>query len=60
MCYQITCQVCGKPTWAGCGEHIEQALADVPVGDRCPGHSEAEIAQHRSQGGFFQRLFARG
>lgn len=35
MCYQITCPKCAKPTWEGCGNHIEEALADVPVEDRC-------------------------
>jgi len=24
-----------RPTWAGCGKHIETALADVPVDQRC-------------------------
>ena len=35
MCKKVTCDTCGKPTWAGCGEHIEQALADVKPADRC-------------------------
>lgn len=35
MCKKITCERCGKPTWEGCGEHIEQALADVPPAARC-------------------------
>ncbi len=35
MCAQVTCQNCGKPTWAGCGEHIEDALANVAERDRC-------------------------
>jgi len=38
MCRQITCEECGKPTWTGCGQHIEQALADVPEAERCQGH----------------------
>ena len=32
MCRRVTC---GKPSWAGCGMHIEQALKDVPVDQRC-------------------------
>jgi hypothetical protein len=24
-----------KPTWEGCGEHIEDALAGVPMDERC-------------------------
>ncbi|GAB96866.1 hypothetical protein BJY21_001490 [Kineosphaera limosa] len=35
MCRQVTCRACGKPTWSGCGQHIEQALRDVPTGQRC-------------------------
>jgi hypothetical protein len=35
MCHQTKCTQCGKPTWAGCGQHIEQALANVPKQLRC-------------------------
>jgi ribosomal 50S subunit-associated protein YjgA (DUF615 family) len=35
MCRRVTCDRCGKPTFAGCGAHVEQVLADVPKGDRC-------------------------
>jgi hypothetical protein len=35
MCRKVECQNCKKPTWAGCGQHIEQALKDVPVNERC-------------------------
>jgi len=35
MCRRVTCGTCSKPTWAGCGMHIEQALAGVPVDERC-------------------------
>ena len=35
MCRRVTCPTCNKPTWAGCGEHIEQALAGVPKAERC-------------------------
>jgi hypothetical protein len=27
---------CGKPTWIGCGGHIESALQGVKKDDRCP------------------------
>lgn len=29
------CDKCSKPTWKGCGKHIEQALKDVPEDERC-------------------------
>lgn len=35
MCSQVTCHICKKATWSGCGEHIEQALAGVAEADRC-------------------------
>jgi len=35
MCHRITCPRCGKPTWAGCGRHVEEALAGVPPEGRC-------------------------
>jgi len=27
MCRKVECGTCKKPTWAGCGQHIETALA---------------------------------
>uniref|UniRef100_A0A061R4Q0 Uncharacterized protein n=1 Tax=Tetraselmis sp. GSL018 TaxID=582737 RepID=A0A061R4Q0_9CHLO len=35
MCRRVQCQQCMKPTWAGCGMHIEQALSGVKPEDRC-------------------------
>lgn len=35
MCARVTCATCGKPTWSGCGQHIEEALHGVPESDRC-------------------------
>ncbi|HEY6878942.1 MAG TPA: hypothetical protein VI299_13030 [Polyangiales bacterium] len=38
MCRRITCSQCGKPSFAGCGMHVEQVLADVPRDRRCRCH----------------------
>ncbi|ASN53513.1 MULTISPECIES: hypothetical protein [Sinomonas] len=38
MCSPATCSTCGKVTWAGCGQHIDQVFANVPQDRRCPGH----------------------
>jgi hypothetical protein len=54
MCQQVTCRKCGKATWAGCGQHIDQALAGVPKSQRCPGH-ENDPKQEKQ--GFFSKLF---
>lgn len=35
MCQRVTCSRCGKPTWTGCGNHVEQALRGVPPDERC-------------------------
>lgn len=35
MCQRVTCGVCRKPSWEGCGQHIEEALAGVAESDRC-------------------------
>ncbi|OJV29498.1 MAG: hypothetical protein BGO26_14310 [Actinobacteria bacterium 69-20] len=59
MCHAVRCKMCSKTTWAGCGNHIELALAGVPKSERCRGHSAAEIAQYRSENSVFKRLFGR-
>jgi hypothetical protein len=35
MCQRIKCARCGRPTWIGCGAHVEQILSDVPPAERC-------------------------
>lgn len=35
MCHKVMCPRCHKPTWTGCGQHIEQCLSDVPYDQRC-------------------------
>ena len=42
MCREVTCSKCGKPTWAGCGAHVEQVLAHVPKAQRCQGHEKEQ------------------
>lgn len=45
MCQRTTCRKCSKPTFAGCGRHIEQVLGDVPPSDRCRCREEASASQ---------------
>ena len=40
MCRAVTCKTCGKTTWAGCGQHVDQVMRGVPAGQRCPGHAD--------------------
>ena len=55
MCRAVTCKTCGKTTWAGCGQHVDQVMRNVPAKDRCPGHQ----GQQSSGGGFLARLLGR-
>lgn len=40
MCSQAKCKHCGRPSWMGCGQHVENALRNVPVQDRCPNYKK--------------------
>ncbi|WP_199286669.1 hypothetical protein [Nocardioides houyundeii] len=53
MCRAVKCKTCGKTTWTGCGQHIDQVKRSVPAGQWCKGHPKAE----RTEGGFLSRLF---
>ncbi|WP_198553690.1 MULTISPECIES: hypothetical protein [Microbacterium] len=53
MCSAVTCTTCGKTTWAGCGQHVDQVMRNVPAAQRCDGH------ETDSGSGFFSRLFSR-
>jgi hypothetical protein len=55
MCHRTTCRTCNKPTWAGCGNHVEMALAGVPKSQRCSCTAAQKASQ--PQGGFMSRLF---
>lgn len=35
MCRRVECSRCARPTYAGCGAHVERVLADVPPNQRC-------------------------
>jgi hypothetical protein len=57
MCRPATCKTCGKTTWAGCGQHVDQVMAGVPRGNRCPGHPNEQSSGSSS---ILGRLFGRG
>jgi hypothetical protein len=52
MCRAVTCKTCGKTTWAGCGQHVDDVMRKVPSAQRCPGHE-----RETSKPGLFARLF---
>jgi hypothetical protein len=45
MCQRVQCERCQKPTYSGCGKHIEQVLRSVSAADRCSCREEdAQLA----------------
>jgi hypothetical protein len=54
MCRRVTCRNCGQPTYAGCGQHVEQVLKGVPRSKRCG--CPRELAKPV---GLMSRLFGR-
>jgi hypothetical protein len=45
MCSRIECPKCHRPTFAGCGAHVEQVLGSVPKADRCNCREQAAKAK---------------
>ena len=35
MCRPVQCRSCGKTTWAGCGNHVQDVMRNVAKPDRC-------------------------
>jgi hypothetical protein len=35
MCSPVRCNGCSLVTWSGCGEHVQEVMANVPVEQRC-------------------------
>ena len=57
MCRPVSCNQCGKTTWAGCGQHVSSVKAVVPAGQWCGGHGgeQASVAQPRGLFSLFGR-----
>ncbi len=55
MCRAVKCRICGKTTWAGCGDHVEQVLGSVPHDQRCQGHDKVDAGG----GGWLKGLLRR-
>ena len=57
MCRAVRCSKCKKTTWAGCGAHVAQVMANVRPEDRCRCREEAQArpasAEPKKGGGFF-------
>ncbi|MEV4901189.1 hypothetical protein AB0K08_07560 [Citricoccus sp. NPDC055426] len=64
MCQAATCRKCGKTTWAGCGNHVDQVMRNVPVANRCSCDQKASAgvgggASSDTGSGWLGRLFGR-
>lgn len=35
MCSPVRCNQCGKVTWSGCGQHVDQVMAQFPPEQQC-------------------------
>jgi hypothetical protein len=58
MCQRVACPVCQKPSYAGCGRHIEQVLGDVPKEARCKCREQPKT-EAVDRPGFLDRLFGK-
>lgn len=55
MCSRAQCPACDRPTYRGCGAHVEQVLADVPAAERCRCNEAPRATAQRSPRGWFGR-----
>jgi len=51
MCRRVSCSKCGRPTYSGCGAHVEQVLGDVKPTDRCRCREAKETKQTEGAAG---------
>ena len=58
MCRPTVCNHCGKTTWAGCGKHVEQVFATVPLDKRCACGEQQPVPGRPASGGIRARLRA--
>jgi len=57
MCRAVKCNKCHKPSWAGCGAHVEQVLGHVPRSERCNCRESDSAGDPAGFGGAVRRLF---
>jgi hypothetical protein len=48
MCRPATCRQCGKTTWAGCGQHVDQVMSGVPRAQQCTCTPGERVTSSRS------------
>lgn len=55
MCSPATCKHCGKTTWRGCGQHVDQVMKHVPPAQRCTCTAESKADAPRRSWNPFRR-----
>lgn len=55
MCRRVECSECHKPTYAGCGMHVEAVLGDVPRPERCTCREKRKLPS--AEPSILRRLF---
>jgi hypothetical protein len=48
MCRRVQCEACQKPTYVGCGRHVEQVLGNVADTERCHCRQLASVLSNSS------------
>lgn len=56
MCQAVKCKVCGKTTWAGCGQHIAQVKRGVLASQWCDKKHTPEEIKAAQGPGIFERI----
>jgi hypothetical protein len=59
MCRAVTCKTCQRPTWAGCGAHVERVLAHVPPAERCQCRAAPDARPKAGVGAALKSLFGK-
>jgi hypothetical protein len=59
MCARASCSKCGKPSYVGCGRHVEQVLKDVPKDQRCRCREDRTAGNSERKLSFVERPFGK-
>ena len=59
MCSRVNCRKCGKVTYSGCGQHLDQVFTGVPKNQRCACASKAQNSNDVSKKSFMGKIFGR-
>ena len=59
MCSRVNCRKCGKVTYSGCGQHLDQVFAGVSKSQRCECATKAQSAGSDEKKSFFGKLLGR-